>query len=689
MKQVVERSPVEHLELRIEPQTIDRAKRTVEVVWSTGARVTRSDWWTGEQWDEELGLDPSEVRMDRLNSGAPLLDSHNGYGLSSIIGVVERAWIAGPHEARATLRFSDHPDFERIWHDVERGIIRNVSNGYRRYARKEITPDDVKLAGGRKVFRVTDWEPFEISMVSVPADAGASVRGDAHRSNFNECTVLRMEEEHGHEERTMTVKPGTKGAGQGTGNDAGENPSGEGTRSGTAGDAGAPAATATRTDSNPAPATSADSTRAVEAERDRGIAIRALARKAKLSDEVAEDMIKRNVPLDQAREQLLERWAKEEPAPTAGQVTVGREEHDGAHRGMEHYLLHRFNPQKYPLPSGAEGERAASYRGMSLLELGREVCEIRGLKHRGLSKMKVAELAFRAAGQHTTGDFPLILANVANKTLRDAYEETPQTFKTLGRRGTIPDFKLQSRTQLGGVSTLVKVNEAGEYTYGTVGEAAESFKLGTYGKILSFTRQAMINDDMSAFSRIPAAFGGSARRMESDVFWAVVTANANMADGVALFHATHANLGVQALVDATDLDELVQLITLQKGLAQEYLNLQPRYLVVPNTLAVKAWQLVVATTQPATDANTNPFKGRLEPVIEPRLNAASTSIWYMFADPAQIDTIEYAYLEGEEGPQIETKDGWDVDGMEIKCREDFAAKAIDWRGMAKSAATTP
>lgn len=667
--------------LSIEPGSIDKAKRTVEVVWSTGARVRRTDWWSGEEYDEELGLSEGEVRMGRLNGGANVLDSHGMVdpSLRSVIGVVERAWISGPTEARAVLRFSDHPDFDRIWHDVERGIIRNVSNGYRRYARREVTTAQDKV----KVFRIIDWEPFEISMVGVPADAGASVRSDqAHRQGFNECTVIREGDEDGHGERTMTVKPGTKGAGQGTGTGAGDEPATDETRGNPAGEGGAPAKPA------PPAATTIDATRAVELERDRGIAIRALARKAKIGDEVADDLIKRNVPLEQAREQLLERWAGQEPAPTSNQVTVTREEHDGAHRAMEQYLLHRFNPDKYKLPAGPEGDRAASYRGLSLLEIGRECCEIRGLKHRGLSKMKVAELAFRAGGQHTSADFPLILANVANKTLRDAYQETPQTFTMLGRRGTIPDFKPVSRTQLGAVSTLVKVNEAGEYTYGTVGEAAESFKLGTYGKILSFTRQAMVNDDTNAFSRIPAAFGASARRMESDVFWAVVTANANMADGVALFHATHANLGAQILADATDVDELYQLISLQKGLAQEVLNLQPRFLVVPNQLAVKAWQLVVATTQPAQDANTNPFKGRLEPVVEPRLSAASASIWYMFADPAQIDTIEYAYLEGEEGPQVETKDGWDVDGMEIKCRSDFAAKAIDWRGMAKSAATT-
>lgn len=688
MRRRTERSPVEYLELRIEPSTIDTKARTVEVVWSTGARVRRMDWWTGEEWDEELGLSEGEVRLGRLNGGANVLDSH-GMGdptLRSVIGVVERAWIASPTEARALLRFSDHPDFNRIWHDVERGIIRNVSNGYKRYARREITTATDKT----KVFRVIDWEPFEISMVGVPADAGATVRADQRTTN--ECEVHRLGD--GDEDRNMKPKNGTTGAGQEAAAGA---EGGEATRTTSTTEA---ATIATAQDfaraATPAPAAAAAPAvtdpqviaRAVEAERERCTQIHAIGRRARIPETFTEELIRSAVPLDQARSQLLERWASDEPAGQAGQVSVTRDENDGVFRSMEQYLLHRHNPEKYKLPAGAEGERAASFRGLSLLELGRKCLDVRGIKHEGQSKMQVAGLALRAGATLTTADFPNVLANVANKTLRDAYEEAPQTFRTLGRRGTIPDFKQVSRTQLGGVSTLVKVNEAGEYTYGSVTDAAEKFALGTYGKILSFTRQAMVNDDMNAFSRIPASMGSAARRMESDVWWSIVTTNAAMADGVALFHATHANLGAQILVDATDIDELYQLMSLQKGLALEYLNLQPRYLVVPNALAVKAWQLVVATTQPATDANTNPFKGRLEPIVEPRLQAASAAIWYLFADPAQIDTIEYAYLEGEEGPVVETRLGWEIDGMEIKVREDFAAKAIDHRGMAKSAATT-
>jgi hypothetical protein len=74
----------------------------------------------------------------------------------------------------------------------------------------------------------------------------------------------------------------------------------------------------------------------------------------------------------------------------------------------------------------------------------------------------------------------------------------------------------------------------------------------------------------------------------------------------------------------------------------------------------------------------------LTPIAEPRLDAASDKAWYLIANPNQIDTIEYAYLEGQQGAYIESRNGFDVDGVEIKARLDFGAKAIDWRGLYKN-----
>ncbi|MBF0402266.1 MAG: hypothetical protein HQL90_16055, partial [Magnetococcales bacterium] len=101
-------------------------ERTVEMVWSTGASVRRTDWRTGKPYDETLSVDTAHVDLSRLNSGAPLLNSHDASSLDSILGVVEKAWIANG-EGRATVRFSSRDGVAAIFKDVQEGILRNVS----------------------------------------------------------------------------------------------------------------------------------------------------------------------------------------------------------------------------------------------------------------------------------------------------------------------------------------------------------------------------------------------------------------------------------------------------------------------------------------------------------------------------------------------------------------------------------
>ena len=76
-------------------------------------------------------------------------------------------------------------------------------------------------------------------------------------------------------------------------------------------------------------------------------------------------------------------------------------------------------------------------------------------------------------------------------------------------------------------------------------------------------------------------------------------------------------------------------------------------------------------------------------IVEGRLDAIASvgaTNWFMACDPSQMDTIEYCYLEGQQGIFIETRQGFDVDGVEIKARLDFAAAAIDYRGLCKNTA---
>ena len=128
---------------------------------------------------------------------------------------------------------------------------------------------------------------------------------------------------------------------------------------------------------------------------------------------------------------------------------------------------------------------------------------------------------------------------------------------------------------------------------------------------------------------------------------------------------------------------------LQKGLAGEELNLAPASLIVPAALEQTAYQLTSSQYTPATKAEVNEFRmgGRtsVDPIVEPILDASSATAWYLAANNAQVDTVEFCYLDGAEGPVVESEVGFEVDGITFKCREDFAAKVIDFRGLYKSA----
>ena len=684
-------------------ESADDAGRTVEVVWSTGAAVRRKDFWSGETYEEVLSLDPAHVDLARLNAGAPLLDTHGAWSLDGVIGVVERAWIeAGENtEGRAVVRFSEREDVEPVWRDVRSGIIRNVSVGYtvRAY---EITEETGKVP----IWRAVDWTPAELSAVPVGADAGAGFRGEAR--GIQPCHLLIRTDRSGpysHEgehamERHDIPKTETPVAEARAGDDD------------EAGDVADVAATTTAipetehramtaTEAEPKPSavvnvptgrntvtppvaeTKTDTDVRVEArkavaeERSRAAGIYETACKLGVERSVAEGLVERGMPLDEARTTLIDAVAERDvQTETRSQITMGGLDERQTRRGaVEAALLHRFDPGRFDLP-----ESARDWRGYSLMELARTFLESDGVRVRGLSRDEIATRAL-----HSTSDFPGILAAVTNKTLRDAYTAAPRTFHAIARRASAADFKNISRLQLGEAPQLEKVAENGEFKRGTMGEGKETYRVETYGKVIGITRQVIINDDLDAFTRVPALFGTSAATLESDVVWGIVTANPAMSDTKTLFHAAHKNLAAAGTaLDVANLGKARTAMAKQVGLdGKTILNIRPAYLVVPSTLELTAEQIIAQNLVPAKSTDVVPQSIRsLAVIAEPRLDPTSGAVpWYLFASPAAIDTIEYAYLEGQDGVYIETRMGFDVDGIEIKARLDFGAKAIDWRGM--------
>lgn len=638
--------PMLELRAATRPETIDDDARTVELTWSTGARVRRYDWLRERAYFEELSLDEGSVRLDRLNSGAPLLDSHASWQLGSVLGRVERAWIDGG-VGRALVRFSKRDEVTPIWDDVRDGILTKISVGYVVHAMEDVTGDEDEV----RVLRAVDWEPYEVSLVPIPADDGAGVRSRDHQQTYP-CAVRGREE-------MPDQNPPEFGAG---------------VRSDAPSPAPAPAPA-------PEPArvdTDAIRREAIEAERQRAAAIRQECRRLRLGEELEERLVLSGRSLEDCRADMIDAVAsRDQDPPAQPRLDTGLEERAKLRQAVEEALLHRLAPGRYPLTDGAR-----DFRGLSLLELGRDLLQRQGQQTRSMGRM---DLAGRAL--HSTSDFPAILENIANKRLRDAYTASPRTWTSLSRQANLPDFKDVSRVQLGEAPNLELVGEGGEFKRGTVGEGKETWALATYGKVVALTRQAVVNDDLMAFDRVVTAQGNQARYLEDDIVWALITTPHVMADGNNIFHASRNNtVSSNALSSVGNLGKARAKMRKQTGLdGTTILNLRPEYLVVPTDLETVAQQYTRTTMVADSAANINVFAGSLEVIAEPRLDGAATT-WYMAASPNQVDIIEWGYLEGEQGPRFFTREGFDVDGVEYKVRLDFGATVLDYRGLVKCTA---
>lgn len=641
--------------------------RTFKVTWTTGAKVDRRRWdWLNDrivEFTEELDLSDGAVNMERLSSGrAPVLDAHAGWSNATTIGVVESATIED-----ATIRISDAPEHAGILRKIQDGISRNISVGYS-VEQWEI----IKEEGKKDRWIARKWTPYELSVVPIGADPDAYIRArelsletrDAGGCSPFGCDFIyrgavpepqRKETPMTEENRGSDVNPEPKPT--------------------------SPVA--------PAPAANDEAIRsAVETERKRIGDIRDAVRDFGFDDKDADEFIRSGKSIDEVRAELQKklaaRSAQDRQLP---HVRGGTQNEFETRRNLvSNAIAHRARPGEIKLEDGAR-----RYRGLTLLELAREVLSEEGVNVRGLDRMELAGLAVglqRAAGMHSTSDFPLILANVAQKRLREVYEKAMSRWKLFCRQSNATDFKAKYITQLSEAPRMLRVPEHGEYTYGKLSETGVNYALSTYGRIIAITRQAIINDDLSAFDRLPTIMGQSAADNEADIVWSIITANPTMQDGTALFHANHGNLAASGgAISVATLGAGRAAMRVQKNIGNaEFLNLQASYLLIPAALETVAEQFIAQNLIPAQSSNVVPEWVRsLEPIVEPRLDANSTTAWYLAASPSRIDTIEYAYLEGQEGVYTEMRMGFEVDGIELKARHDFAAKAIDWRGLYRNA----
>ena len=327
------------------------------------------------------------------------------------------------------------------------------------------------------------------------------------------------------------------------------------------------------------------------------------------------------------------------------------------------------------------GERN-EYSSMALREIARERLRAAG---ESVSDLGIDELFQRAM---TTSDFPNILADVANKAMLEGFEAADETYDLwVDTSGRVNDFKEHIFARASEAPSLVEVNpDGGEYKYGAVSDAREAVTVVDYGIIVPFTRKDMVNDDLGALSDIREKLGAAARRKYGDLVYAVLTGNAAMGDGIALFHADHSNFvdnGSGAAPSVATLNAGAAAMATQTDIAGvQNLNIRPMFILAPWALKGTVDNVLVTTNPIAPGDGSNPVVNPwnyLTPVYDARLDADDAAAWYLAARKGM--TVKLFTLNGNMIPSIESKIGWATDGIEFKCRVTAAAKAMDWRGL--------
>lgn len=611
--------------------------REMDVIASTGATVRRMryrGWDEAVPYDEELVVSESAINMQRMNDGAPVLDSHSTWGgIRNQLGVVLRAWVEkGQMMARVRL----HAEGVSEAADALAGMIRGgtapkLSLGY---ILEKVNVIEPQKRGDVERWVVERWQPFELSFVSVPADAGTGVRAAAagdYPVTFNRALTPNTEE------KTMADMDNAS-----TGKEPVE------TRN-------ADIAAAQRA--------------AVEADRRRAGEIRSLGTAHKLPDTMVNAAIDGGTRIEDFRALALDHLAtaqERQPIVTASSSPSGD---DPAVRSaaMAEALFARI------LRRDPSSDHARSYMDFGFADMA---AEMQGLSSRRLTAKTRDDVLHRAF--HTTSDFPGLLENVANKVMLDRYQAATPTYRMIGRNRNFTDFKTHNMLRAGDFPPLLAVGETGEIKAGTVSESKETIRLATYARQVRFSRNMLINDDMNAMGDVIGSIGTRVADFENATFWAMVAANPTLlTDSTAVFHADHNNYTASGTaISADSIGVGTALMMKQTSLDGIKLNIIPKYIVTSPDRRLKAQQITTPIVARAA-ADVNPQGPTLTPIADANLTG---NAWYLIADPATAECFVYGYLDGAAGPQTRIDEPFGVLGVALQVVLDFAVGANDFRG---------
>ncbi|RWR45103.1 peptidase [Sinirhodobacter ferrireducens] len=412
------------------------------------------------------------------------------------------------------------------------------------------------------------------------------------------------------------------------------------------------------------------------AEQTRRRDIRALVRTAGLDAQVADDLIDAGADMTRAKAEIFDAMQeRRRAAPIIRSHAPANDDPATVIRRQSDALAFRMGG------GGEPAEDVRPFLNLSLRDMAVDSLTRAGVSTRGMS----ADEVFTRAGEHTTSDFALTVSNAMGKVALDTYKAAESPLKTLCRQRTLPNFKDSTSIRLGEMGRLEELAESGEITHTSRAESGETMRLKTFARGVTVSRKLMIDDDLGLLGDMTAALGEAAAQTEADILVTLLTGNPNLSDGTPVFDATRGNLGNagggsagaigSAGVDVfTDARQAMRTVKGMDG--KTIVGAAPRFMIVGPEIETLAEQ-ILAETYPTKSDEVNVAASKMTLLVEPRLEGDAV---YIFADPARLAAMQYAYLSSAQGVQIQRTEAWDTLGMKFRAFLDFGAGWLDWRG---------
>ena len=401
-------------------------------------------------------------------------------------------------------------------------------------------------------------------------------------------------------------------------------------------------------------------------------------------------------------------WTKEQTEETVKTIQDFKKQHDATmgniivHSG--HDVSEKTLEAALSLSAGISAETIAKDCGAQELEFAEK--NLRGFGIRDLFIKCAEKNSSYVAGSfsnetiragYSTAKITGILSNVANKRALQAFNMQESIAEKVCSAGDLNDFKVSERYRLNEGGDLDVVTDGGKIKSGVLTEDRATNQLKTYGKLFTLTRQMIYNDDLGEFLKIPVAMGMKAKKKIDQVFFTRLLENPAQGDTENLFSTAHKNYmnGADSALSVESLEKLIGMFMDQTDSAGDPIDVSPKYLIVPTALYALAQRLtmsqyLIGTTTKAVPALNVLSNYNIQVIASPYLsntkytNASSTG-FYLFADPAQVDTFEIGYFRGNRTPIVEQGEtDFNTLGTAFRVYFDFGIREQDFRGMAFS-----